>query len=341
MIQIKTQTLSVEDEENLTRWRIWKRSFFEVYFVKINDLSRNIALWLRYTLLSSESGKREAMVWGAFFDFKNRANNVAIRNGYPINGVHIGKRNFDISVGPSEFAGSKLKGQVQNDRSKMTWALQFEKGGILVRHLPWPLYYGPFPSSKFVAPFCSARISGEIVINSEKIQLDSAPAYEGHFWGTEQYPWVWAHCNTFQEDDTCFFEGVSARPKILGHGLPQLTALFFYWEGCLHRVSSPIKWFRNRSSYRLGYFAFEAEEKGLRFSGTLTAKPADMIVWCFENPDGTKLFSHLSFNADMSLQIFRKEKKNWKVVKSLTAVKSATLDITLPKPDPRVAKYWI
>ncbi len=333
-------SLSLQEKDNLTRWDSAQKGFYEVYYLKFNDLAQGNAAWLRYTLLAPRrESKREpeVSVWGIFFDAKDPAQNAALKQTYSIRDARIEKEIFYFAAGPSAIFESGARGEIDNGRTKMSWELKFEGEGLALRHLPLPLYVGPFPKTKILAPYLSTRLSGEFSVNGRRFVLERVPAHQAHLWGTEQSEsWIWGNCNTFIEDSDACFEGLSARVRIGEKFAPEMTLLFLYWKGKFYRFDSPTKWFSNRSFHELDRWHFEAAEGKLRFIGDFFANPKEMIGVRYEDPQGGERFCHNTKIADLKIQILQKGSSGWECLKILTAAKSAAFEVVEPTHDPRV-----
>lgn len=331
--------LSPQERDNLPRWNEKKRGFYEVYYLKWNDLAQGVAVWLRYTLLSPLDKNREpeASVWAIFFDAKNPRNNRALKKNYSIREARIEKEIFYFSAGPSAIYENGARGDLTDPRTHMAWEIKFQGEGLSLRHFPPPLYWGGFPKTKFLAPYLSTRISGEFVVDDRRFRLDQVPAHQAHLWGTEMAPhWIWGNCNTFTEDPEFCFEGLSARIGVAGKLSPPMTLLFFWWRNKLYRFNSPAQWFTNRTENALDRWHFEVSSDNISFVGELFAETDAMAGIRYENPDGSERFCHNTKVADLKIQILQKGKGGWKIEETLTASKSAAFEVVQPTLDRRV-----
>ncbi len=328
--------LSPQEKDNISRWQLGRKPFYEVYYLKFNDATQGIAGWLRYTLLSPLARDPEVSIWGIFFDAKHPENHSAIKKTYSLRESRIEKDFFYFSGGPSAIFDRGARGELIEGQKKISWEVKLE-GGLALRHYPAPLYFGGFPKTKFLAPFVATKISGDFEVNGKKFILKSVPAQQAHLWGTEQAAqWVWGSCTAFDQDPNFVFEGFSAQTMISGKTMPALTCLFFYWEGEWYRFNSPIAWAKNRSQYDLGRWHFEAESKSHLFVGDFFATPENIVGVHYESPEGSESFCHNTKIADLKIQIMKKNKSGWEQIKTLTASKTAALEIVQPKLDERV-----
>ena len=328
--------LSPQEEDNVTLWKPGKNPFYEVYYLKWNDPRQGVAAWLRYTLLARPGQEAEASIWGVFFDAKDPKATVGLKKTYSLRETRIEREIFYFSAGPSAIYDGGARGEISNEKNKISWELKFEPG-LSLRPYPSLLYLTGFPKTKYVAPFVSTRLSGEFEINGQKFLLDRVPAHQGHLWGTEHATsWVWGNCNTFEEDTEFYFDGLSAR-MTLGEKLsPPMTLLFFYWEGQLYSFNSPLAWRRNKSEHQLDRWHFEAGTKEILFVGDISAHPEEMVGVRYQDPTSGERFCHNTKIANAQIQILKKNKAGWDVVKTLNAQKSAAFEVVEPLLDKRV-----
>lgn len=329
--------LSAREKSNITRWNGRQSPFYEVYYLKWSDPAQSVGGWMRYTILSSIKKPPEAAVWAMFFDAKDPSRNAAIKKTFPIKEARIERDFFYVGAGHSAVFDDGCRGDLSDDETQASWELKFTEKGEPLWYFPRLLYKTAFPKTKFVVPYLSTKLSGEFTWNGRKIVLNDAPAHQGHLWGIEHgESWVWANANTFVEDPSFVFEGLSARIKLGDKPSPPLTLLFFQWEGELYACNSPKQWFTNKSAMDLDRWHFEATAGDLLFVGDYETSPERMVAVRYEDPNGSERFSHHTETANVRVQILRKSKAGWETVKVLTARNSAAFENVRPERDPRV-----
>ncbi len=331
--------LSQREEDNLTRWDGHRKSFYEVYYLKWNDLSQGIAGWLRYTLLAPRDGNPEFSVWGIFFDSNNPSHNLGLKKNYTRKESVIERDIFYFAPGPSAIFDGGARGDLSDEKRSLSWELKFDGSHhetLSLRHLPWPLYHGGFPKTKIVSPYLSCPISGDFVVNGRRYQLSKVPSHQAHLWGSEQaQSWAWGNCNTFDDPDFVF-EGLSARINVAGRTSPPMTLLYFYWDGQWHAFNSPRQWFLSRSEHSLTRWHFEAGTGRLRFVGDMIARPEHMVGVRYDDPTGSERYCHNTKVADLTIEILERIGKNWECVKKVSAWNSAAFEVVGPSHDRHV-----
>jgi hypothetical protein len=330
-------SLSSREKSNLTRWNARQKPFYEVYYLKWSDPAQSVGAWVRYTLLSSIHRPPEASVWAMFYDAKDPSRNAALKKTYPLKETRIERDFFYFAPGPSAIFDDGCRGELEDGKNRASWELKFQDKGDPLWYFPRLLYKTAFPKTKFVVPYLSTRISGEFTWNDRRWTLHNVPAHQGHLWGTEHAEnWIWANANTFSEDPSFCFEGLSAQVRLGEKTSPPLTLLFFQWEGRLYRCNSPRQWFVNRSVAELDRWHFEAVSGDSMFVGDYNTSPDRMIAVRYEDPAGGERFSHHTETASVRIQILKKSKAGWETVKILRAEDSAAFEVVRREHDPRV-----
>lgn len=329
--------LSAREKSNLTRWNGRQKPFYEVYYLKWCDLSQSVAAWIRYTILAPANREPEASVWAMLFDSKDPSRNAALKKTFSVKETRIEREIFYVAPGPSAIFDDGARGELESGGQRASWELKFEEKGEPLWYYPRLLYGTAFPKTKFVVPYLSTKISGEFSWNDRRWTLVNVPAHQGHLWGTEHAEsWVWANANTFREDPTFCFDGLSARVRLGDKPSPPFTLLFFQWEGRLYRCNSPRQWISNQSVSGLDRWHFEAVSGDLMFTGDAQADPERMTAVRYEDPDGSERFAHHTENAGVKVQILRKSKSGWETVKVMTAERSAAFECVQRAHDSRV-----
>lgn len=330
-------SLSPREKSNITRWNGRQSPFYEVYFLKWSDPAQSAAGWVRYTLLASPNHPPEASVWAMFYDAKDPSKNAALKSTFPIHDVRIEREFFYVGAGKNAIYDDGCRGELTDGKQRASWELKFEEKGDPLWYYPLPLYKTGFPKTKFVVPYLSTKISGEFSFGDRSFTLSGVPANQGHLWGTEHgESWIWANANTFEEDPTFAFDGLTGRAKMGDRVSPPLTCLFFRWEGNIYRCNTPAHWLTTRSSHELDRWHFEATSENFLFVGDIHTSPERMTAVRYRDPAEGERFCHHTETATMELSILRKSKSGWQTVKTLNARNSVAMEVVGRTRDPRV-----
>jgi hypothetical protein len=325
---------------NRPYWTPGRSGFYEVYYVIWKDLARRHIGWVRHIVRAPTEGEAQASVWGAYLDMDDASRNVAIQQGYSVDQVSTSAAPFRHRIGAHEMGQGTAVGAVEGGGGRVAWDVRFETEGALVNHIP--VHWGPFPRTKFISPYCGGRLSGTLRVGDEVIEVKQAAAVQSHFWGTKIVAaWVWGHCSTFREDPDFVFDGVWAQERIAGLTLKPITCLCFHWQGRTYSCNSLVQsLFTNRSAHGMHHWTFEAKSGDLLFRGSMSALPGRKIIWTHRDPDGEPRYGHLDFTADLRVEILQRQGSEWRLVKTLTAERSATFEVSQTEPRPETGTAY-
>lgn len=327
---------------NSTRYTQDKNHFHEVYYVQWLDPVGDYVGWLRYTLTNSVTTGQEAAIWATFIHRSDASKNIAIQQRFLINQTTIASDQLELIIDKtSGITDRHIWGSVAEGDAQLSWDLKIERDGIVVQHIPTQLHTGNFPSTKFVAPQCGCRLSGSFNVNGRIIELNNVKGLVAHFWGTKHVAtWAWANCLNFNEDPNFYFDGVSARMRLGSYFTPAMTCLFFYWEDKLYACNNLLSAFvSNKSQYDLSSWQFSAKKDDYQFSGKITSVPEKMLLWQTNEEDDNQKKVHLTFCADITIDIAKRTRSGWKKIKTMTANHACTYENAYEYHDQRVK--WI
>lgn len=332
--------MTQSEQDNEARWDGHRRGFYEVYYLKVNDLRTGTALWVRYTLLAPRDRRKPpvAELWAAFFDRSDPTHNLALKRTYPVTRMTIGQAPFFFRVGEAVLRHHRAMGGLAGKEGAITWDLSWEPSRETFYHFPSPtLYRVGFPKTKVLAPNLSVRMEGAYSVNGVTYHLKDAPGHQAHLWGTRQgLRWTWGNCSAFAEDPTAVFEGLSAQVKVGPLPTPALTLYAFCYQGRWYLFNSITQWFTNRSHSRLGTWDIFAQGQGIRFRGRVRSRIEDLIGVRYTDTDGSHLYCHNAKVGDMVLKVYRQQRGRWALVDTLTSRGAAAVEWVMRRPDPRV-----
>ena len=307
----------MSSRDNLIRWNGKERPFFEVYYLKVNDPTAGIGLWLRYTLTSKTCSAPEAAIWAIFFNANDPGKNVALKETVGIKDVVYRRGRFDINIGGAVLKNDSASGSIKQGGNYIKWELNWQPSEKGFRYYPWLLYHLPWPSSKVVAPHLSTKADGWIEINGVKFVLNSAPFHQGHIWGKElSREWAWADCSAFAEDGSAVISLI-ANPR-LGFGYVKTSQL--------------KKRFRIRGKYSLTGWEFKGQSFTLKIMGRIIAKPNDIIGITYQDPSGSERYCYNTKVADAVVDIYKKQKGKWVCMQRLTCAKAMAFEVVKSTP---------
>jgi hypothetical protein len=308
--------LSEKERDNELRWDGKKRGWYEVYYLKWNDLESRTACWIRYTMTSplAKVGDPYCELWGIFFDAERPEKNFAVKDRHPIKLFSWDRDRFLVGVGDAELATKSCHGSIKDEEKglSLSWDLRFDSKGPSYHHFPHEkLYEMSFPKTKVLSPHEDARFSGTVIANGREIKFIDAPGQQTHIWGTKHaLRWAWGHCNAFKEDDTALWEGLDSQIKLGPFPSPHLTGFILRYKGTEHLFTTFKSMFTNRSRWELGAWRFEAKSKEIRMAGVVTCDNDEMVAVTYTDPDGKNLWCNNSKVATIKLMLFGPDGKS-------------------------------
>jgi hypothetical protein len=321
--------LTEKDQANQLRWDGARRGFYEVYYLKWNDRATRTAAWIRYTLTSPATGigERYCELWGIFFDGKNAANHLAVKNRFSIDHLSTTHAPFALTVAGAKLTSAAAQGAINDERgaATMRWEVEVTSADGPFRPFPFAFMYESdlFPKTKMVVPHENARFTGELVVGKRRIQLRDAPGQQTHLWGVKHaHRWAWGHCNAFAEDTGAVWEGLDATIR-LGPFQPRFTFFLLKAFGRTHVLNQPTALLLSRSTWDSETWRFESGNHEIKVIGEIRARPEDIVTVTYMDPDGALLYCHNCKIADVRLQL---QDRRGKALGTLTAERTCAVE---------------
>lgn len=289
-----------KSQANRQRWD-GRPGFYEVWYLKWNDLPSRTAGWIRYTLTSPAIGRLAsgfepvAELWGMFFDATDPSRNFAGKQTWPAPPPTLADQGLggNFLALPGGAIGRRAAGRVQ-DRSgrEFSWDLAFDSAGPVFYHLPYDwMYRGGFPKTKPVSPHQDARVSGTVTIDGRSIQVESAPGQQTHIWGERHaLCWAWGHCNIWDGGAEAVWEGLDSRVMIGPWRSPSLSLFFLRAGGREYRFNTFASLVKNQSRWLIGDWTFRARSGEFELLGSARAEPEGIITVTYTDPNGDHLW---------------------------------------------------
>jgi hypothetical protein len=325
--------------DNVSQFDIRKKHFAETYFVLFNDPEQMITLVVRYVLSNGQQEKdKVAEVWIWFKDEKNQID-FSVKQQSPLALAKISKDQFLLEIGECGITDGKAWGKVVYNNDTINWDFTLhQEGAIGIDRFPGIIKYLPF--AKFYSPYCKHDLSGTLSFNDHHYSLNKIHASDGHYFGAKKAKsWNWGNCVNFKEDPDFLFEGISiiAQP----FSTPALW-LYFHWQGKIYNCSGMIGSFMNNKEVisTPDRWKFTAQKDGFIFEGEMWADPKDMIMHYHPLPNDQFLYTTISLQASMQLDIYQQTQAGKEKIKTLTADKTATFEITKPEQNQAVVRRY-
>lgn len=319
------------------RWRgAEQRGLYEVWFVTAHDPESGWSFWVRYTLHSvAPPSPSEAGLWA--FAFPPDGPPLALHDVYPLARLELapGPGALRLRLGPGHLRSDGAEGEVGAGERRVRWDLRFDVTQPGFAHVPPLLQRIRLASAAVTTPYLHARISGQVEVAGRRFDLREVPGELGHTWGRRHADaWAWAHAHGFAGAPEVAFDGVSARVRRFGVGLPTATA-FALSDGSV-RWTGPAALFRPACAFELGRWTFRVRTGRRLVRGEVTAPPERFLAVEYSDPTGERRWCHHAEHADMTLEVLRLETGAWQRERLLEATRSVAFEITGSEPDPRV-----
>ena len=308
----------------------------EVWYLKLNDPDTGHALWLRFTLLASEGGKKlAAETWAICFKRlpDGGVAKAAGKSTYPIKVFKTGQRGFEI--GPCVFSDRSTEGEVRTGTHRIRWSLKntcahpasfsfvpplMQNLGV-IQNTAWTVYE-------------DLRYTGWVDVNGERMTFSAAPGMQGHLAGKRlAHGWCWGHCNAFTGSDArpagVIWDGLTGRARRGKKGKSRaLSAMYFHYNGSDYLVNSVWQALKTVSRNGLNDWRFEARAGNICFVGQVYAEDDEFAGVTYEDTDGSLMYCYNSKVSSMTLAVHR----NGEHIDTLTARGTVAFEVVTRTP---------
>ena len=94
----------------------------------------------------------------------------------------------------------------------------------------------------------------------------------------------------------------------------------------------------NRGEFGTGFYRFRAWRPTVRLEGEFSARPDDMVVAHYHDPDGEASYCSNTEIGDLRITVFRREGTRWKESARLVAPRRGHFEVGARERDPAVVK---
>ncbi|MBC7690473.1 MAG: hypothetical protein H7222_01780 [Methylotenera sp.] len=297
-----------------------RQGFQETWYLKLNDLKGQRALWIRFHILLSRNGFRKvAETWCVLFQrMENREiQKTALKQSFDIS--RFSSQKIDgrtvIQIGDCVLGANFTKGMIQSKGKTIEWDFKFEPIQASKFEL-LPEYLAKMKMVRTAAATVGGdlRFDGTIQVDSAKISVENAVGMQAHLAGPKSaHSWAWGHCSSFvneQKQPVPFvFEGLSIRGRIATYlKSPRLSTFYFLYQGKSYEFNRLWDTLRTRSENTLTDWEFQADRGDISFRGHVTAQLRDFVGMTYEDTDGSLLYCAASKLSDMTIWVYRRGK---------------------------------
>jgi hypothetical protein len=322
--------------ENRMRWDRKSSGFMEVWYSTLNHPETGSGIWLRYTITAPERGDPYCELWGFLFDPEGKRS-FGAKDRYSIDRLGAPNGRDDgalVRVGTAWLSENHLEGELERDGRSFAWSLDFEHSDRCFQHIPHQLRQRV---EKRVSTVCSPNLSvpfsGTVSIDGEILDFADASGCQSHRWGRKHsLSWAWAHCSKFEGGEDALFEGVAARASVGPVPAPTSTFLYLRYKG-IDIEFNELKWaLRAKSRYEMPTWAFSARTDEWKIAGAARGQLDAMMQVEYADPDGSPRFCANSEIADLAIEVYARDGKEWRHDGSLTALRTAHLEFGRKAP---------
>jgi len=330
------------EQDNHRRWDGTSRGHYEVWYLTFNHLASQTGYWIRYTLEAplEAVGDPYAQLWFAKFDAKDPARTFAINRKFPIAAMTASEAPFAVAIAGNQLGHDRMRGTLAGDGHDARWDLTWKPAAQTLRPLPDLMYArGGVGDTVFLSPNHDVALAGTITVDGHTLTLDGDPGGQTHVWGRKHaHNWAWGHCNAFDERPGAALEALCVRLKRRGMVLPPLTIASLTLDGEAIALNQFRHTVANRGEFGTGFFRFRAWSPMVRLEGEFSARPEDMLVAPYEDPDGAASYCSNTEIGDLRVTVFRRAGTKWREAAKLTAPRRGHFEIGSRDRDVAVAK---
>lgn len=333
---------SATSPDNVRRWDGTSRGHFEVWYLTFNHAASQTGYWIRYTLEAPLDGVGEpyAQLWFAQFDAKDPKRTFGINRKFPIASMTASAEPFGVAIAGNKLGHDRMRGAIAGEGHDARWDLRWAPAARSHRHLPDVMYArGGLGETTVVAPNLHVALVGTLTVDGRTFALDGEPGGQTHLWGRKHAnEWAWGHCNAFADRPGAAFETLTVRLKRRGVTLPPLTIMTLYLDGEALAFNQFRHTAGNRGEFGTGFYRFRAWRPTVRLEGEFIARPEDMLVAQYHDPDGAASYCSNTEIGDLRITVFRREGTRWKESDRLVAPRRGHFEVGLRERDPAVVK---
>jgi hypothetical protein len=333
-----TNTATAPD--NVRRWDGAAKKHYEVWYLTANHRASQTGFWIRYTMESPIDGEPYAQLWFAQFDARDPTRTFGINRKFPIASMTASADPFGVAIGGNQIVHDRIRGALAGDGHDARWDLRWVPSAKTHRHLPDVLYArGGISETCVLSPNLDVALVGSITVDGRTLQFDGEPGGQTHVWGRKHaHAWAWGHCNAFDDHPGAAFEGLCVRLKRGRVTLPPMTVVSLYLDGEPLLFNQFHHTPMNRGQFGSGFWRFQAWRPTVRIEGEFSARPEDMVVAHYEDPDGQPSFCSNTEIGDLRITVFRRAGTGWKEQAKLFAPRRGHFEVGARERDPAVVK---
>lgn len=332
--------------DNVRRWDGTSPGHYEVWYLTCNHVASQTGYWIRYTLEApigdGGAGHAEpyAQLWFARFDARDPARTFALNRKFPIANMAATADPFSIAIAANTLLHDRMRGAIAGDGHDAAWDLRWTPAPRTHRQLPEVMYArGGLGETTVLTPNLDVALTGSITVDGQTLTFDGEPGGQTHLWGKKHaHQWAWGHCNAFDDHPGAALEALTVRLRRRGVTLPPLTIFTLHLDG----EELAFNQFRhtpfNRAELGTGLYRFRAWSPLVRIEGEFSARPEDMVVAPYVDPDGEPSYCANTEIGVLRVTVSRRVGTRWREAARLVAPRRGHFEIGQRERDPAVVR---
>ncbi|WP_018969776.1 hypothetical protein [Rubritalea marina] len=326
--------------DNSLKFDATQTGFSESFYVLWNDPEQQLSMIVRYVLFNGPTEETKiAQVWAWFRDRSPEGKaDFAIKQSFPLAAAQFDQGEEGLNIAHSGITPERCWGEVSNGENTLQWDFEMDASTCIAVDRLADVYDSPlFP--KFYSPACKHALTGSVTLDQQQYSLEQVAASDGHYWNVHNmHSWSWCNAVQFQNNPDFLFEGIGFHLNDWGQPSVWLT---IEWNGQRYNSNLIDAMYHNRQlNSSLDSWEFRMERNEIKFEGTVTAKAEDMILITHPLPDGSSLYTHISYNADLVIHVFEKREGEWVKVDTAIATDTASFEVTKTERNPHVTREF-
>lgn len=280
----------------------------EVWYSLVTHPERPIAVWYRYTLVSTPDDA-EARLWAALSDGE-RGEYTFTSQRVALNAVELTDDPFSLALPAGRLADDQAVGNIEGHPAEAPtderqspptrWELSYEPDSYTFTPLEDETRMleiaEQFGSGVHWGANQSVRMDGEVAVGDREITFESAPGHQGHTAGASAPDeWTWVHCNDFADADVSV--------EVLS--MDTLTPALLRRDDEIHALNGDLEVFNavETSHNEPGLWELAAEEASPAWSARVVAAPDHWQLVSYLTPDSSLRYNAHCSLADITLEI--------------------------------------
>jgi hypothetical protein len=289
-------------------WTAETRSAYEVWYTIVNHPHERKAFWFRYSLLALQNRPPEGRLWAIYFEEEENPHEESVllpqiwTQTFPHSEIQL-QPSGGVSFGKEHFFSHHC---AQGAFGDIAWKFEWEPALRCKTPVANLWLAKMFSRSFHQTPNSNIRISGTLTKQGQPLIFTTAPAHQGHTYGTKMpLGWVWGHCSAFREAPEACFEALALYKGRSHPHRPRISSFSLHYQGRDYFFNRLVQLFRNRSHAVLPLWLFEGKHPELEIKGQMRLRPAKFAKVAYQAPDRSILFNHNDCLAQIELRLYR------------------------------------